>query len=121
MINKNYRLFAPQGYRDLSEQAKREICNGCGAASAVVDFIPDTIYGVDISECCNIHDYMYAMADPDIEQKKEADRVLLNNLLRVINAKSGNRFMRLLRSLRALIYYLAVKHFGGPAFWSGKN
>jgi hypothetical protein len=55
------------------------------------------------------------------EDKEEADRVFLWNMLRIIHARTSSRILTWLRRRRAYKYYLAVKHFGGPAFWAGKN
>jgi len=42
-------------------------------------------------------------------------------MLRLIESAGGWWILKRMRRTRALIYYEAVKHFGGPAFWSGKN
>ena len=44
-----------------------------------------------------------------IEDKKEADRVFLNNMLRLVDGKTKWRFVRRLRRRRARIYFEAVK------------
>jgi len=111
-------LFAPTGYWCLTDAGRTAFCNGCGARGKL-DLIPDNLLGLDISECCNIHDYMYATADNTIEAKDSADRTFLNNMLRLICNKGG--FLAPLRRKRAYVYYLAVHKFGGPAFWEGKN
>jgi len=113
-------LYAPKEYWKLSFEAKRELCNGCGAGSALFDFVPDNIYGLDISECCNIHDYMYHIGET-AENKSEADRVFLNNLIRVIDKNTSWRWLRKRRKKVAYLYYNAVFKFGGPAFWNEKN
>lgn len=111
-------LFAPAEYVELSPEERDKIINGCGAAGARFDFVPDTIYGLDISEACNIHDYMYHMGET-LEDKKLADRVFLNNMFRLIEARGG--CLKRLRRRRALKYFMAVKYFGASAFWEGKN
>jgi len=112
-------LHEPPSYTDASKGQRDAICNGCGAANAKFDFVPDTIYGLCITPACNIHDWMYDEAGPDIVFKREADRVFLNNILRIIEDKGG--FLKFLRRRRALKYYLAVKYLGGLAFWKDKN
>ena len=115
-----YELYAPESYWRLPESEKREICNGMGAKDSLISFfIPNTFYGLDMTECGNIHDYMYHIGKT-IEDKRQADRVFLNNMLRVINKESANGFMRFIRSRRAMTYYNAVNELGGPAFWAGK-
>lgn len=112
-------LFAPETYKKLTAAAKVLFTNGCGAAGRF-DFVPDTLWGLAIKEACNIHDYMYHTGET-IEDKNEADRVFLNNMLRLINAGTKNKWLRSLRRRRALVYYFAVKNFGGPAFWDEKQ
>ena len=112
------KLFAPTGYWCLTADGKRELCNGCGAAGKV-DLVPDHLLGLDISECCNIHDYTYATAEASIAAKDSADRSFLNNMLRIV-ADAGGPLKRA-RMEEAWLYYEAVRRFGGVAFWSGKN
>jgi hypothetical protein len=113
------KLYAPPLYWSLSPEGKADICNGCGT-KGLTWLIPDTMYGLDISEACNIHDFMY-VTGIDEEDRTEADRVFKNNLLRIIEAKTKWAIIKILRRRRAVTYYQAVRMFGGPAFWSGKN
>jgi len=111
-------LSAPDEYYSLSDADKAIICNGMGAKDSLLSsFIPNTMYGLKVEECGNIHDYQYGVGST-IEDKKEADRTFLNNMLRVINDKGG--WLASPRRRRALKYYEAVVYFGGPAFWEGK-
>jgi hypothetical protein len=55
------------------------------------------------------------------EDKKTADRVFLNNMMRIIDAAGGWWLLKKLRRRRARIYYEALRFGGGPAFWRGKN
>jgi hypothetical protein len=113
------KLFAHKGYDDLLPEQKSTICNGMGSANSILSsFIPNTMYGLDVEECGNIHDYGYH-SGKTIEDKKTADRVFLNNMLRVINHEGG--FLAPFRRRRALKYYEAVVYFGGPAFWTDKS
>jgi len=112
------RLYEPISYTTASCFQKQEICNGCGSAKAKFDFVPDSIYGLKITPACNIHDWMYHKGKT-IEDKEEADRVFLNNMLRLIEA--GSKILKPFRRRRALFYYENVVVFGGPAFWQGKN
>jgi hypothetical protein len=120
----------------MSDSDKKRICNGCGP-QGTFDFIPEHILGVRVSEACQIHDYMYHFAKARIQDKEEADRVFLNNLIRIIDAKSRKYLIKvrvfknhyfqlrnplwLIRRELAYRYYQGVKKFGGPAFWAGKN
>lgn len=113
-------LYAPASYVDAPPETRAQVINGCGPGGWKVDLVPDTIWGLDVSPACDIHDWMYATGET-IEDKDEADRVFLNNVLRLIDAAGGCGLMKRLRRRRARIYYKAVQHFGGPAFWAGKN
>ena len=106
-------LHKPKGYvRDPN-------CNGCGSGWNA-KLVPDRIYGLDITEVCCIHDYMYEVGKT-AAAKEQADRVFLINLLRVIEAKKAWWFPHFLARRRALKYYEAVKNFGDSAFWKGKE
>ena len=107
-------LYAPQEYWYLSEKAKKQICNGCGAKGS---FLAKIIPQGKFREACNIHDYMYAIGKTD-EDKKIADRVFINNLNRIVEASSP--FLRPFRKLLALSYYKAVAQMGDEAFWRNK-
>ena len=113
-------LWAPVEYKKLSSCDKDRICNGCGSKGLGGIIVPDTLWGLSIEEACDIHDFMYARGKT-IEDKKEADRVFLNNMQRIIAAKKSYAILTWLRRRRAKTYYEAVKYFGGPAFWCGKN
>lgn len=113
-------LYAPELYITASPEVRAQVVNGCGPGGWKVDIIPDTIWGLDISAACNIHDWMYTVG-ADLAAKDEADRVFLNNVLRLVEAVGGCWLLRKLRRIRAKEYYEAVHVFGGPAFWAGKN
>lgn len=113
------KLFAPSLYQSLSPKEKLQICNGCGL-KGFGWIVPDSMYGLDISEACNIHDYMYSVG-MDENDRVEADRVFRNNLIRIIEAKTRWTWLKFLRKRRAVKYFWAVQNFGGPAFWNNKN
>jgi len=112
-------LFAPSSWWGTDPEVRKKITNGCGPKGWGW-LVPDTIYGVDISAACCIHDYFYLIG-VSFADKKKADRIFLNNLIRIINYNTRSKFMRWLRLRRAEKYYYAVKYFGGPAFWASKN
>jgi len=112
------KLFAPAEYWRLTDEQKRGICNGCGSSGAFGWLVPDTMYLLNVRRACDIHDFMYEVGKTQAD-KEEADRVFLNNMVRIINGRGG--LFRRLRLRRAKKYYLAVYHFGGSAFWDGKN
>lgn len=112
-------LFAPPIYWKLTPEQRAFLTNGCGTRR-IGFLIPDTAWGVSIKEACNIHDFMYRDGKT-IEDKESADRTFLNNMLRIIDGESRCELIKVLRRYRAMSYYSAVRDFGGPAFWSGKN
>lgn len=114
-------LYAPAEYWTASPEKKKEVCNGCGPFGKF-DFVPDNILSLDISEACDIHDWMYTFG-ATIEDKAEADRVFLNNILRLIEGDTSRlgRWLKPFRRRRALLYYEMVTAFGGPAYWKDKN
>ena len=111
-------LYAPASYVNAPPAVRAEICNGCGTKGLCGFVIPDSIWGLDITESCHIHDWAYYEGQT-LADKEEADRVFLNNMLRLIDG--GWWWLKRPRILRAREYYQAVKICGGPAFWSGKN
>ena len=113
-------LYAPPSYIAARPEVRRLVVNGCGPAGWKGELVPNTLYGLNVAPACDIHDWMY-VAGETIADKHEADRVFLNNLLRLIEAAGGPGWLRWLRRRRARIYYEAVRLFGGPAFWQQKN
>ena len=116
----NTLLYAPADYWRLSGIAKGRLCNGCGTKGLCGVIVPDTIWGLCITPACDIHDFQYATGET-IADKESADRAFLNNMLRLIEAGTKWRWLKRLRARRARTYYDAVRRFGGPAFWAGKN
>lgn len=113
-------LFAPKEYWNLTQADRQDLCNGCGTKGLCGFLVPDSIHGLRITPACNIHDFMYSIGET-IEDKHEADRVFLNNLLRLVEAGTSWTWLKKLRAIRCHEYFLAVDKFGGPAFWNGKN
>ena len=114
------KLFAPQTYWNMTETARNEIAGGCGSGKVGDWLVPDTIYGLNVKKACRIHDVMYFLGTTN-KDKKAADRVFLNNMLRIIKGGTKWWLLRRLRILRAYTYYKAVKRFGARAFWHNKN
>lgn len=117
-MKKKLFLYTPIGYDSLTINEKKRICNGCGSLWGGI-LIPDTIYGLNISEACNIHDYMYKEGTSKA-YKKIADDWFKKNLYRIIDYYSANKFMRWLRKRRANKYYWAVTRFGNRAYFKVK-
>jgi len=113
-------LYAPERYWNLTAEQHHAFTNGCGTGGWKGELIPETVWGLSVSDACDIHDFMYAVG-ATIADKEEADRVFLNNMLRIIDAAGGFSWLKALRRRRAHVYFEAVSHFGGPAFWNDKN
>lgn len=110
------RLIAPDDYSKLSPEAKIFYCNGCGTKGLGGWLVPDTLYGLSITEACNVHDYMYHLGTHQHE-KDHADRVFLDNMYRIVHEGKQWGWLKWLRRRRAYKYYLAVQKFGGGAFY----
>ncbi|MBT4937225.1 DUF1353 domain-containing protein [Candidatus Peregrinibacteria bacterium] len=121
MIKKELnKLFAPTSYWTASEEKKKEVANGCGPDGWKTFWGINKTFGLSIKKACNIHDWMYHFGKNQ-EDKDKADRVFLNNMIRIIETETSWRWLSKLRCFKARLYYLATKCFGGPAFWEGKN
>jgi len=121
-------LFAPEEYWEIPEALRNLNSSACGAGDGLGDaLVPDSIWGLPVTEACRIHDFMYSQGRTE-KDRREADRVLLNNLVRLIEAARDHSRVPIwrdvvasLRRYRAMTYYNAVRDFGGVAFWKGKN
>jgi len=112
-------LYKPQAYLELSKETKEAICNGCGSAG-MGWLVPDNLFGCNITEACNIHDFMYEFGET-IQDKEEADRVFHNNMIRLVLNKGGWIWLQRLRLKWASRYRDIVKDYGGPYYWDGKS
>jgi len=116
-IRKYPHLYAPPTYKEATDAEIQQVVNGCGAAGAKFDFVPDSLLGLSIKECCHRHDWMYNEGRT-IEDKDEADRAWRNNMLREI--ERGSWWLKRPRRFLARRYFNAVHYFGGPAYWANK-
>ena len=111
-------LYAQASFKNSPLDRLADICNGCGAAGSWFR-PPAKIWGTSIIEACIIHDYDY-YAGVTYEDKEEADRVFLNNMLRLIDKRTRWYKPTKFQRWRAKRYYQAVKYYGGAAFWGNK-
>ena len=122
------KLYAPDSYWKIPEKERNVRHTACGAGKGLGDFlIPDSLWGLNVTEACRIHDYMYSVGKTE-EDREMADKAFLNNLVRLIEGrykegkwKPVEAVLATLRRYRAMSYYNAVRNFGGPAFWDSKN
>ena len=113
-------LWAPESFTLASEEQRKKVCNGCGPGSWKHDIVPDHLLWVNIGMACNIHDWMYEEGT-EIEAKEKADRVFLNNMLRLVMGNSRSKILKAIRCRFAWRYFTAVSRYGGPAFWSAER
>ena len=115
-------IFAPAAFLNTPVSNLELICNGCGAANAKFDFVPDRIYGTYVGHACHIHDFMYENGHTE-EDREEADRVMLNNLLRLCKRDADKKWYKPLSLMRkrCRVYYRMVRSYGADAFFVGKN
>jgi hypothetical protein len=115
-------LYAPKSFWEADPAYVDKLTNGCGPGGFGDKLVPDTLYGLSVFHACRIHDWYYGPEMPgSFDCKAEADRVFLNNMVRIVKAKTRIKILLKLRLIRARTYYQAVKHFGGDAFWKNKN
>lgn len=110
----------PYSYFKAPQDVVSGIAGGCGPGGTGDYLVPDTLWFMSVKPACSIHDWMYHFGET-VEDKILADRVFLNNMVRMIKSKRSWGILENLRLRRARTYYLAVKYGGGPSFWSGKN
>lgn len=105
-------LESPLSYKTAPQSVKDKCCNACGAQGWKVDIVPDNILGVDISEACNIHDWMYREA---VDTRKECDRIFRRNMTRLVISEKSD-FKRYWRRVLVWWYWRGVRRFGGPSY-----
>ena len=113
-------MGSPDDFRATPEEERREITGGCGPGGVGDSFVPDIIWGLNIKPACEIHDWMYHFGTRK-KHKKKADEVFRDNMIRLIVAHPANILLMKLRFRWSRMYYKAVKNYGGPSFWDGKE
>ena len=115
-------MWAPKSYWQASSAELDRATNGCGPESWKWDLSPwmMRIARFNPNGACKIHDWMYSEGYT-LAHKDEADRVFLNNMLRVVDNLGGWGWLRAWRRRLAFAFYQAVAEFGGPAFWDGEK
>ncbi len=96
---------------------------GCGPGDVGDYLVPDRILGLSVVEACRVHDWYYRFWEGETEVHRAiADRIFLNNMLRIIFDNSGNFTVRRARAWIAdHVYYESVRRRGAPAFFEGRN
>jgi len=120
-------LWAPEDYWSLTESERAEF--RCGPGRGILEkLIPDVwrvgfpiVRPLCVTPACQIHDHCYGTGPDTIEWKEVSDRAFRNNLIRLVENAGGPRAIVWMRLRKCNIYYMAVRDFGGPAFWAGRN
>lgn len=119
LLAREGKLEASVSFKSATFEELNAVCNGCGAANAKFDFVPDRIWGTYIGYACHIHDWDYDKG-VTLEDKFDADKRFLRNLITIISWGKWYK-PKPLQRLRAKMYYLAVKKKGYKAYWVGKK
>lgn len=97
------KLLAPLDMCKASLHVILTSTNGCGREGVEGLLVPDTIWGLDISPVCRVHDWMYTNADTR-QEEDYADAIFAANLVSWIKQKTGSRILQWLRLRRAYKY-----------------
>lgn len=115
MLFRKVKLVSPESYQVASKGLRSQVCNGCGP-KGYDWFVPDSLLGVDISECCNIHDWMYNEGTTQ-KHRFMADLVFYVNMRRTITfPKERWKRLRKCQLDLAKFYFLMVRKHGVDAF-----
>lgn len=95
---------------------------GCGPGGIGDYLVPDTMWGLDISEACRIHDWFYRFCpDRSEKAKRYADWLMLQNCLDIVHRESKSRIAKQLRIIRCHTYFFMVSTLGKKAWGSGRS
>ena len=111
-----YILAAPESFWDFAGQDMSAAVNGCGPGGIGDSLVPDTVYLLSIKAACKIHDWMYTIYNDEFGFEL-ANKVFIDNMIRINNAASGCVLLKWLRMQRILKYYRAVRAFGRLFFY----
>ena len=115
---REYGFIAPRSFWKESNDNLLRIWNGVGAEGGWINpFIPETIYGVNISLASLPHDWCFANGKTE-RQFHKANLYFLYNMNQIVRIHSANEFMKDLRYLRTNKYYIAVESKTG---WEAFN
>jgi hypothetical protein len=95
---------------------------GCGPGKFGAMIIPDRLLGISFKTACRIHDWYYQYAQDRTEEGLfAADRIFLNNMLRIVAAAGGFQLLIWLRRRLAHMYFMSVRKWGGPCYHDSRN
>ena len=120
-----------RGLLDSSPRKFLSYCNGVGSQTGwfnklIYHFIPNTIWGLDITPASDVHDVEYAYPHifnnllEALEFKFSADKRFKRNVFTLIDTKTRWEWLKRLRKARAMEYEFILRHCGEESFLSGK-
>ena len=118
------KLFVPSECQKFILEHPEEFASyGCGPGGIGDYIVPNTVYGLDINPACQVHDWQYRHSnDASEEARKNHDRTLSYNSMRIVVYNTKNHILYILRRRRVKTYYQMVRAFGGRAYWDeGRN
>ena len=104
-------LLLPSWWNTVPAAHRLAQMNGCGPATWKLKF--NTIWGLDISPACNVHDVEYAFGN----SRSSADARLFANICLLI--AQASLWLALPRLSRAFKMFLFVRK-GGASFYHGE-
>jgi hypothetical protein len=100
-------LDCPRSMAEADFEEIMLVTNGCGRDGLEGRLVPDSIWWLDISPACRVHDWMYGEVE-SLQDERDADSLLAKNLISLIQQKTDNKFLLWLRLHRAYKYISAV-------------
>jgi len=115
-----YQLRACDEFWNMTPLQVSKIAHGCGPGKGWKEgIVPDIILGIDISPACIIHDVEYFFGE-NRDDKDEADKNFLTNMLEINDSDSKFFLFKYLRRRIIFNYYSAVADMGDLAFFGEK-
>ena len=112
-------LRAPWSFIIASPAQRAKVCNGMGPKGAGW-LVPDTFYGLRMTICGDIHDWMYTFGHAEGFTQEQADDAFLTNMNLYIDGLSVP-WLKWLRKRRAKKYWFAVRLGGEKHFVTGDS
>lgn len=106
-------LLASESYRQATSEQRKAVVNGCGPGGWRVDLVPDNLFGLCITEPCNVHDWDYNEGGDEAKRKEDDIRLYLNICITVLEAGGP---LEPARMAGAAAFYRAVRECGSEYF-----
>jgi hypothetical protein len=105
-------ILAPPDFFKLSQKVIDSY--SCGPGEIGDWLVPDTLWGQNVIEACQVHDFMCRKGGA-LEDKKFTDMLFLFNMISIIEDEKD--FFDEMSLYRAITYYIAVSR-GGERWWN---